>query len=120
MTSKHVYEVTTVSGYKARIRAARFDVIDQIVVFEAKKSGKAGRSGVAVFPVGQLGSVVRADATGRSGRTTTRDGAGAKARSSKKTSASATRRRPRSSNGSSPARAGGSKVRSRTRARGTR
>ena len=120
MTPKHVYEVTTASGHKDRIRAARFDITDQIVIFDAKKGDKAGQSGVAAFPVGQLGSVVRADMTSRSGNAASSTKSGPRAKSSTKTSTATTRRRPHSSNGSAPARASKSKAKSRARARGAR
>jgi hypothetical protein len=82
-TTEHVYEVTTATGRKRRIRAARFDIADQIVVFNAKNSGKGANGGVAAFPINHLDSVVRLDITSRSGRGSSSKKANPKTRSSK-------------------------------------
>ena len=96
-TTKHVYEVTTAMGHKERIRAARFDIADQIVIFDGKNGGKGG---VAAFPVSQLDSVVRTDITSRSGRGSSSKKTSPKSRSSKTTSTrAASQRGPHSTNG---------------------
>jgi hypothetical protein len=82
-TTKHAYEVTTAMGHKERIRAVRFDIADQIVVFDAKKGGKGA---VAAFPVSQLDSVVRVDISSRAGRGSSGKKTNPKARSMKTTS----------------------------------
>ena len=48
MTSatKHIYEVTTATGHKERIRAEPCDIADQIVIFDVKSA----KGGVAAFP----------------------------------------------------------------------
>ncbi len=120
-TTKHVYEVTTAVGHKERIRAARFDIVDQIVVFDAKNGGKGGKGGVAAFPVNQLDSVVRADITSRSGRRPSSKKTSPKARSNKTTSTrAATERGPRSSNGKLATRSSNLKPKSRAKARRAR
>ena len=35
--TKYLFEVTTAIGHKERIRAGRFEIADQIVVFDGKK-----------------------------------------------------------------------------------
>jgi hypothetical protein len=117
-TGTYVYEVTTSTGHKQRIRAAGFDIADEIVVFDAKKGGK---SKVAAFPVSQLDSVVRADISSPSGSSASRSKTRPKARSRVKTSAPAvTPRRSQSSNAKSATKSSNAKARNRATARSAR
>lgn len=123
MTSptKYLFEITTAIGHKERIRAAHFEITDQIVVFDAKKGGKGGRGGVAAFPVSQLDSIVRSDITSRSGKPMSSKTGRPKARSSRRTTAKAvTQDGLRSSSGKSAAKASRSRARSAARSRAAR
>ena len=102
--TKYLFEVTTAIGHKERIRAGRFEITDQIVVFDAKKGGKGA---VAAFPINQLGSIVRSDVTGRSAQPTSSKAGRRQANPTRKTTTKVvTRPAPPSLNGKSPAKAG--------------
>jgi hypothetical protein len=116
--TKHLFEVTTALGHKERIRAGRFEIADQIVVFDGKKGGKGG---VAAFPVNQLDSIVRSDITSPSGPATSSKAARRKAKSTRKTTAKAVTRHAASSlNGKSAANASKSRAKGGARSRPAR